>query len=262
MSASISKPDFSKVAKQAATMERFTGPAAEVLAVQSGATAERATTPRILDNAAGAGILTAKVMARKPADQVVEIVCGDFEPAMVEAAKERIDKEGWKGVTAQQADALNLPFPDAHFSHVLINFGTQSMPDIDVAMKEAHRVLVPGGVLGFTTWLQPGWIPLYQLVKPEFSFTNFFAKSKWFNDTDIASSLVASGFTDVKITPHEHPMPLPEARSFVETMSEVMPQVFTEEVCAKSVEILEDKRAKGEDIESAWKSLVVTASKA
>jgi len=53
-------------------------------------------------------------------------------------------------------DALRLPFPDAFFDAVTMNFGILHVSQPERALAEAHRVLLPGGRLAFTTWLAQG----------------------------------------------------------------------------------------------------------
>jgi demethylmenaquinone methyltransferase/2-methoxy-6-polyprenyl-1,4-benzoquinol methylase len=47
--------------------------------------------------------------------------------------------------TLDLGDACNLPYPDAQFDAVTVGWGIRNVPDIDLAHKEACRVLKPGG---------------------------------------------------------------------------------------------------------------------
>jgi demethylmenaquinone methyltransferase/2-methoxy-6-polyprenyl-1,4-benzoquinol methylase len=44
-----------------------------------------------------------------------------------------------------EANAEELPFPDARFDAVTIAFGIRNVPRIDLALRQAFRVLKPGG---------------------------------------------------------------------------------------------------------------------
>jgi demethylmenaquinone methyltransferase/2-methoxy-6-polyprenyl-1,4-benzoquinol methylase len=57
-------------------------------------------------------------------------------------------------VRAVNADALELPFPDASFEGATIGFGARNLADLDAGLAEAARVLRPGArlvILEFTT---------------------------------------------------------------------------------------------------------------
>src|SRR3954453_6651626 len=94
---------------------------------------------RILETAAGTGIVTRAVNAALP---TTEVVATDINPGVVEFAAQRFQSER---VTFQAADAQQLPFEDESFDLVLCLFGIMFFPDKVRANKEAHRVLRPGG---------------------------------------------------------------------------------------------------------------------
>jgi SAM-dependent methyltransferase len=71
----------------------------------------------------------------------------DFAAAMVEQATAR-----HPGVAFRTGDAEALPFADASFDAVVINFGILHFALPDRALAEAHRVLRPGGRFAFTAW--------------------------------------------------------------------------------------------------------------
>src|SRR5437868_11874751 len=52
----------------------------------------------------------------------------------------------------RQADAMQLPFPDASFDAVVCQFGVMFFPDKARAFAEVRRVLKPGGVFIFNVW--------------------------------------------------------------------------------------------------------------
>jgi SAM-dependent methyltransferase len=69
-----------------------------------------------------------------------EVVAVDISPRMVELAQAR-------GVDARVGDAQNLQFADASFECVLAAWMLFHVPDVDRALAELSRVLVPGGRL-------------------------------------------------------------------------------------------------------------------
>ena len=94
---------------------------------------------RILETAAGTGIVTRAVNKAVPEAQ---IVATDVNPAVVEFASEHLRSER---VTFQRADAQQLPFDDESFDLVLCVFGVMFFPDRIRAHAEARRVLRIGG---------------------------------------------------------------------------------------------------------------------
>lgn len=87
----------------------------------------------------------------------VESVTGlEYSKGMFEQAREKTEKLG--NVKLQQGDITDMPFPDKHFAGITINqvLHHLSRPNGDMCQvekffKEAHRVLVPGGVLVINT---------------------------------------------------------------------------------------------------------------
>ena len=94
---------------------------------------------RVLETAAGTGIVTRAVSEALPG---AEIIATDINPAVVKFAARQFDSEG---VTFQAADAQRLPFDDESFDLVLCLFGIMFFPDKLRANEEARRVLRPGG---------------------------------------------------------------------------------------------------------------------
>jgi ubiquinone/menaquinone biosynthesis C-methylase UbiE len=94
---------------------------------------------RVLETAAGTGIVTRAVRRALPG---VEIIATDINPAVVQFAAQQFQSEG---VTFQAADAQQLPFADESFDLVLCLFGVMFFPDKVRANAEARRVLRPGG---------------------------------------------------------------------------------------------------------------------
>jgi SAM-dependent methyltransferase len=99
---------------------------------------------RLLELAAGTGVLTAELLA---GGSIKEITATDLNEAMVELGRSRAPGAVW-----QQADAMALPFEDGRFDAVACQFGVMFFPDKPAGFAEARRVLAPGGALFFNTW--------------------------------------------------------------------------------------------------------------
>lgn len=102
---------------------------------------------RLLETAAGTGIVTQALAAALPAG--VDIVSTDLNQPMLDHAA---TKPGMERVRFQQADATSLPFPDRSFDAIVCQFGVMFFPDKVAGMREAKRVLKPGGRLLFSVW--------------------------------------------------------------------------------------------------------------
>ena len=100
---------------------------------------------RLLDVASGPGFIAAAALARGAVATAL-----DFSPAMIAEAARR-----HPGLVVQEGDASALPFPDASFDAVVMNFGMLHLARPDEAIAEARRVLRPGGRYAFTVWAAP-----------------------------------------------------------------------------------------------------------
>lgn len=94
---------------------------------------------RILETAAGTGIVTRALHGAVPQAQ---IVATDLNPMMLKAAAQRI---GSDRVSFEPADAQDLPFDDESFDLVVCQFGLMFVPEKVRANEEARRVLRSNG---------------------------------------------------------------------------------------------------------------------
>lgn len=126
----------------------------------------------LLDLGCGPGTITVDLAERVAPGRVVGL---DAAAGVLQEAAALADR---RGVRAEWVvgDALALPFPDATFDVVHAHQVLQHLPDPVGALREAARVLRPGGVLAVrdvdyaaTTWYPPepgldAWLALYQRV--------------------------------------------------------------------------------------------------
>ena len=76
----------------------------------------------------------------------MSIVGADFCHPMLTIGREKGRKAGLNGrLSFVEADAQHLPFSDEQFQIVCVAFGLRNVTDIDKALRDAHRVLKPGG---------------------------------------------------------------------------------------------------------------------
>ncbi len=108
--------------------------------------AEVRAASRLLDVACGPGYVSQAAAARG-----AEPVGLDVAAAMVEHARLRCP-----GLTFVEGDAQQLPFPDASFDAVTMNFGILHLSQPETALSEVRRVLVRDGRFAFTAWVAEG----------------------------------------------------------------------------------------------------------
>jgi demethylmenaquinone methyltransferase/2-methoxy-6-polyprenyl-1,4-benzoquinol methylase len=96
---------------------------------------------RVLDLACGTGDLAFAAGAAAPFT-----VGLDFTPRMVHLARERARSEGGR-VKWLVGDMMALPFPSGSFDVITTGYGFRNVPVLDEAIREAARVLRPGGRL-------------------------------------------------------------------------------------------------------------------
>lgn len=154
----------------------------------------------VLEIAAGTGVSTVALRAALPTTS--RIVATDLNPPMLEIARAKIPSTA--NIAFQQADATALPFRDASFDLVAIQFGVMFFPDRPGAYAQAWRVLKPGGTLLFNVWASMQANPFGEIANaagrhflpanpPLFYLTPF----GYADAAQVRADLAKAGFTDV-----------------------------------------------------------------
>ncbi|MBO4311379.1 MAG: ubiquinone/menaquinone biosynthesis methyltransferase [Desulfovibrionaceae bacterium] len=117
---------------------------------------------RALDLAAGTLDVSLALHARRPDAHITAM---DFCQPMLERGRAKLKTPALQAaISTATADARALPLPDASFHTVTMAFGIRNIAPRIKAMREMHRVLMPGGracILEFGSGRQRIWKGVY-----------------------------------------------------------------------------------------------------
>ncbi|MCV2367696.1 class I SAM-dependent methyltransferase [Roseateles oligotrophus] len=125
---------------------------------------------RVLDVACGTGLVT--LPAARAVGPTGQVIAVDIADRMVEALRLHAAAAGLTQVQVARMDAEHLALPDGSVDVVLCALGLMYLPDPAQALREACRVLRPGGRAVFAVWgerARCGWAPLFGIVDAEVS---------------------------------------------------------------------------------------------
>ena len=156
---------------------------------------------RVLETACGTGIVTERLVAALRGQGT--LVATDLNEPMFAHAARRLGAA--TRVEWRQADATALPFDDASFDAVVCQFGLMFYPDKARGVREAYRVLKPGGRYLFNVWDRIERNPVARITHetvasflggdaPQFYTVPF----SLFETASVSGWLRAAGFTDVE----------------------------------------------------------------
>jgi SAM-dependent methyltransferase len=157
---------------------------------------------RVLETAAGTGIVTRKLRDALPAN--AELTATDLNPPMLDVARGKF-RPG-EQVDFQPADATALPLADQSFDAVVCQFGLMFYPDKAKSFAEACRVLAPGGRYLLSVWDSHRYNPFgriahevaarfFPIDPPQFYSVPFSCHQI----DPIKDVLIAAGFDDIGI---------------------------------------------------------------
>ncbi len=171
---------------------------------------------RVLDVAGGTGDIAFRIV--EASGRLAQATVLDINGSMLAVGAERAEKKGLSpNLTFVEANAEELPFEAAIFDAYTIAFGIRNVPRIDVALKEAFRVLKRGGrllVLEFSEVEMPlldkvydAWsfnaIPQFgKMITGDAEPYQYLVESirKFPNQTDFAAMITGAGFSRVQFT--------------------------------------------------------------
>jgi demethylmenaquinone methyltransferase/2-methoxy-6-polyprenyl-1,4-benzoquinol methylase len=145
-----SRHDYSR---QAETYDETRSASPSVLAVLRQAL-DGAPRPRLLDVGGGTG------------NYALALAGDGWEPLVADLSAPMLERAAAKGLDTVQADATALPFEDSSFDAVTMISMIHHVTDQAAAVREAQRVLRPGGRLVLKGWMREhieevGWMLEY-----------------------------------------------------------------------------------------------------
>jgi ubiquinone/menaquinone biosynthesis C-methylase UbiE len=174
---------------------------------------------RVLETAAGTGIVTRQLRDRLPAR--ARLTATDLNPPMLDVARKKFQPH--EEVDFQPADAAALPFPGGSFDAVVCQFGVMFFPEKGRSDREVHRVLAPGGRYLFSVWdahrhNRFGGIAhevagnFFPSDPPQFYQVPF----SYYRIDPIKESLIDAGFSDIEIAVLRLEKEIPDATRFAQ----------------------------------------------
>ncbi len=169
---------------------------------------------RVLDVACGTEVIAREVVSLVgPGGRVVGV---DINPNMLDMARAREPSVEWR-----EGDAQALPFDDREFDIVVCQQGLQFIPDREVAVREMHRVLIPGGRVALASWCEiessPAHNALAQAIDKHVGSEAAALMSGAFSLGDaetFRTLLEGAGFREVRVRREGIEVRFPSAESF------------------------------------------------
>jgi demethylmenaquinone methyltransferase/2-methoxy-6-polyprenyl-1,4-benzoquinol methylase len=171
---------------------------------------------KVLDVAGGTGDIAFRIV--EASNRLAHATVLDINGSMLGVGAERAEKKKLSdNLTFVEANAEELPFEPNSFDAYTIAFGIRNVPRIDVALKEAYRVLKRGGRLLVLEFSEVD-LPLLDRVYDTWSFNAIpkFGKAitgdaepyqylvesirKFPNQQDFATMIREAGFSRVSFT--------------------------------------------------------------
>jgi len=180
----------------------------------------------LLELAAGTG--DTGLLAAELIEPGGTLICSDFSPEMLAAARRRADELGVTNVRFKQIDAeTSIDIEAASIDGVLCRWGYMLMADPQSALRETRRVLKPGARVALAAWADAEanpWsvVPRQELIArglvepPEPGLPGQFA---WARDGVTAEQLEAAGFGEHHVEALEFTMDYRSAADWWESQS-------------------------------------------
>lgn len=159
---------------------------------------------RVLDLACGTGDPALEIARRVGPNG--HVTATDLSPQMVEECRKNASAAGIANMDFAEVDAENLQFGSASFDRVTSRLGAMYFVDVQRALGEIRRVLIPGGIVTLQVWGPPDESPYFMNAVEPFARRlspppppadaptplRFAASGK------LVNALIAAGFRDTR----------------------------------------------------------------
>jgi len=155
---------------------------------------------RLLDLGCGGGHVSYRASPR-----VASVVACDVTPSMLDTVMRTAADRHLANIAVEQATAERMPFADDSFDVLVTRYSTHHWQDRDAGLREARRVLKPGGLAVFIDVVSPepalldSWLQTLELLRDVSHVRNYRA-SEW------TAALGAAGFNIAGCTARRLPL--------------------------------------------------------
>ncbi|OZI68883.1 class I SAM-dependent methyltransferase [Bordetella genomosp. 1] len=153
---------------------------------------------RVLDMGCGGGHVSFHV-----APHVAHVTAYDLSQSMLDVVAGEAAKRGLDNLATCRGKAERLPFADGEFDLVMSRYSTHHWEDPGLGLREAFRVLKPGGTAVFADIASPGgalldtWLQTIEVLRDTSHVRNY-SQSEWLALLADAG-FVVQGFTPRKL---------------------------------------------------------------
>lgn len=155
---------------------------------------------RMLDVGCGAGQI-----AIPAARAGIKVTGVDIATNLIEEARRRADAEGLS-IQFEEADAEELPFPDASFDTVVSLIGAMFAPRPDRVAEEMIRVCRPGGRIIMANWTPTGFVgQMFKVNGKHVPSPAMMPAPVLWGDENTVRERFGAGIADLQLTPRIYP---------------------------------------------------------
>jgi ubiquinone/menaquinone biosynthesis C-methylase UbiE len=156
----------------------------------------------VLDIATGTGMVA--IAAAQLVGSEGKVVGVDISNGMLEQARQKVEAFGLSNIQFQLADAEALDFPENSFDVILCSSAFIWMSDLNAALRLWHRLLKPGGLIGFHAFAETAFVGGVVTQKVAEKYGILYAMSKPTGTIEKCHNLLtAAGFEAIEIKPEQ-----------------------------------------------------------